>query len=157
MDKQENTNIINKSNESNESNDSNQFNNKSVTNYQNNELTPDYIAKKINKIPSSYNQEVYLYVRYDEKGWFKFELTDYNKHQLVALNEFIDSNELTKQIIVPHSVYGYFVGFFEKSVSEDIMYNDVYSYRRDFDYDKNKVSFVSAYPSQIGFVNRTTT
>jgi hypothetical protein len=145
----------NNHNLTNEEIDTNSFNNRfdNNSNYQN--ITPDIIARIMNKIPPAEYQQIKLFVRYPSDIWKQFILDETNGHQLIALFEFVNSNEVDKTITVPHSVYGYFTGFFHKEVSTYINYNDVYSYKRDY-YNNTPIMFIAAPPEQIGFVNRVT-
>ena len=95
--------------------------------------------------------EFCLYVHYSYGYWTKFIKTNDNSHQLQALQEFIQSNEPTKTITVPHPHGGMFVATFKKDDEPNENYNTIYTYKRE---NGTNVRFLVSYGAQIGFINR---
>jgi hypothetical protein len=115
------------------------------------------LPNQIVNIPEG--QQLSLFVRYPpreptyESRWTKFELTDYNSHQLDALRQFIDSDEQEKDICVPHAVSGFFQAKFYRKERVNENYNYMYIYTRE---DGSCVQMMVSYPGQVGFINRIT-
>jgi hypothetical protein len=115
------------------------------------------LINKINTINKDIigDNEVCLYVRYhDSSFWQKFMLDDTNTHQIVALNQFVESGINEKVVCVPHACGDMFKATFKiYPPFGDIKnkYNAVYSYTNEFG---KQTQFMVSYGGQIGYINR---
>jgi hypothetical protein len=108
------------------------------------QIKQDFIQKnnKIFQMDQQLDQQLDqildLYIRYDNV-WNKFIIDDSNKHLLIALNTFVNSNIQDNNINV------------KKYPTINPKYNDIYTIT---DIDKKQIQFMISYDSQIGFINR---
>lgn len=100
-----------------------------------------------------------LFIRYPNslKGWILFDESNFSaQHQKKGLEMFIESGEETLDISIPHSLGGYFVATFNKTISrgEDDTEIVLYSYTPLY---TPAVQMIYADPDYIAYINRTTT
>jgi hypothetical protein len=104
------------------------------------QIKQDIIQKnnKISQKDQHLKQNYDLYVRYDNL-WNKFIIDDSNKHLLISLNKFINSDIQDDKIS------------FKTHPAFNLKYNDIYTIT---DIDKKQIQFMISYDSQVGQINR---